>query len=83
MARAEQVVERGPAPRDALDHDDLVRRAVRNLRERHECNHQGRWRKVTFGNLQCEECSKRLPEYLLECGQCNLRACVRCRRNRL
>ncbi|KAL4866289.1 hypothetical protein BDV12DRAFT_210633 [Aspergillus spectabilis] len=59
----------------------LVARTVRELQENHECDHN-RWRYVR-GSHRCEECSFRLPEYIFECRQCRLRACNRCKRNRL
>ena len=52
------------------------------IRERHECDHTGRWRRVE-GRHRCEECRNQLPDFIMECGQCLLQACVRCRRNRL
>ncbi|KAL5339366.1 hypothetical protein BJX70DRAFT_408084 [Aspergillus crustosus] len=59
----------------------LVARTVQQLRENHECEHD-QWRWVR-GRHQCEECYFRLPQYIFECRQCRLRACNRCRRNRL
>ncbi|EEA18499.1 IBR finger domain protein [Talaromyces marneffei ATCC 18224] len=68
--------EVSPTPRDIL-----VARTIQELRENHECEH-GKWRYV-HGRHQCEECSHVLPKYIFECRQCRLRACNRCRRNRL
>lgn len=59
----------------------MVERMMDELRENHDCTHV-RWRWVS-GSHQCEECMFRLPEYIFECRQCRIRACNRCRRNRL
>lgn len=61
--------------------DVLVARTVQELRDNHECRHN-RWKFVP-GPHRCEECSYHLPGYIFECHQCRLRACNRCRRNRL
>ena len=84
LARATQVVRRvrpDERPHNAQAEQHQIQRAVQNLRERHECNHQ-RWQYVRGPN-RCEECHHTLSEYIFECGQCQLRACNRCRRNRL
>ncbi|PYI02067.1 hypothetical protein BO78DRAFT_410911 [Aspergillus sclerotiicarbonarius CBS 121057] len=59
-----------------------VQRVVQDLLERHECDHEGRWKRINRGQ-ECEECHEYLPDFILECRQCHLRACVRCRMNRL
>lgn len=58
-----------------------IARTIQNLRENHECEHSN-WRWVK-GRHKCEECYHTLPQYIFECGQCQLQACNRCRRNRL
>jgi hypothetical protein len=55
---------------------------AQNLRENHECEH-ARWRFINRPWEQCEECAGTLPQYIFECRQCRLRACNRCKRNRL
>ncbi|KAB8360585.1 hypothetical protein FH972_024325 [Carpinus fangiana] len=52
-----------------------------HLQTNHDCSHL-KW-KYIGGPNQCEECSHFLPEYIFECKRCNIRACNRCRRNRL
>ena len=83
LARAQQVVAReqprNPAP--AAEQLVQVQQAVENLRDRHNCTHES-WRWVRGPN-QCEECYHNLPRYIFECRQCRIRACNRCKRNRL
>jgi hypothetical protein len=81
LARAEQVVARQPVRADAPLQQARIAAAIQNLRDRHNCNHES-WRYVG-GRHQCEECRYMLPSYIFECQQCSLRACNRCRRNRL
>ncbi|KAG9759109.1 hypothetical protein KCU73_g3553, partial [Aureobasidium melanogenum] len=52
-----------------------------DLQRNHECDHE-RWtcHRIPY---RCEECNDQLPEYIYECRQCHIRACQRCRRNRL
>lgn len=58
-----------------------IAEAVRHLRDNHACTHY-KWRWIR-GTHPCEECHHVLREYIFECKQCHLRACNRCRRNRL
>ncbi|KAL1619552.1 hypothetical protein SLS56_010046 [Neofusicoccum ribis] len=62
-------------------HDGNLDAILQHLRENHECTHQ-HWNFVR-GRHQCEECFHTLPQYIFECRQCMVRACNRCRRNRL
>ncbi|KAK3328727.1 hypothetical protein B0H66DRAFT_519 [Apodospora peruviana] len=83
LERAEAVVDRR---RDAqripdVQRENLVRREMEHLRANHQCEH-ARWRS-RGGRHQCEECHDTLPNYILECTQCRLMACRRCRYNRL
>ncbi|RMZ13379.1 hypothetical protein D0862_02334 [Hortaea werneckii] len=59
----------------------LIEEVFAHLQAHHDCDHD-RWRWVE-GRHQCEECLFTLPRYIFECRQCHLRACNRCRRNRL
>ncbi|KAL4948364.1 hypothetical protein BDW69DRAFT_176625 [Aspergillus filifer] len=59
----------------------MLQELVQELLENHECDHH-QWRFIP-GSHTCEECYHRLPQYIFECRQCRLRACWRCRRNRL
>ncbi|KAK0277161.1 hypothetical protein LTR91_000380 [Friedmanniomyces endolithicus] len=68
--------------RDAPNHVAQVARAAQNLRDNHECNH-GRWTRRRTGSLQCEECLFQAQVFVDECDRCHLRACYRCRTNRL
>lgn len=56
--------------------------AAERLRGDHECDHDD-WGTVSTGSLRSELCTYTLGDFLLECRQCDLRACVRCKRNRL
>ncbi|RMZ08185.1 hypothetical protein D0860_04766 [Hortaea werneckii] len=69
-----------PAPATAPNHLE-IEEVFAHLQVHHDCNH-GRWRWVE-GRHQCEGCLFTLPRYIFECRQCHLRACNRCRRNRL
>ncbi|RDW81712.1 BRcat and Rcat domain-containing protein [Aspergillus mulundensis] len=69
------------APEVEVD-NDLLARVMEDLRENHECSHDGAWRYIS-GSHRCEVCSHRLPHYIFECRECSLWACWRCRRNRL
>jgi len=67
----------------------LVMEAMGRIRLRQECQHQ-EWHPVGVRGQsqrgvgqQCDSCHLTLGRYLLECTQCRMRACVRCRRNRL
>lgn len=85
VQRAGQIADRPAQPGAAemfLPRGERVQQIVRELRERHDCDHRGSWRRVQ-GPHFCEECRNYLPEYILECLHCRLQACVRCRRNRL
>lgn len=63
------------------DYQRLVDQIRDNLEANHECNHE-KWRWIS-GPHRCEECNFQLPNYIFECRQCRIRACWRCRRNRL
>lgn len=92
LDRAADIVDRhdGPVrpgnvrgePARALQRERQVARMADQLRERHECDHHGRWIRRT-GTHRCEECHDFLANFILECHQCRLLACVRCKKNRL
>ena len=79
------------------DRERLVLRAAERLRNNHECQHPG-WT-LLQGGSQCESCHNFLDRYILVsavstvrvsakfgiqcCNSCQMRACVRCQRNRL
>lgn len=63
------------------DYQRRVEAEMRYLDENHECEHTS-WDRVS-GRHMCEHCRDTLPFFILECDQCRLRACVRCRRNRI
>lgn len=83
VARANQVVQRDAPqlPADNLVRIERVQEVVQTLRDRHNCEHRG-WRFISGPN-RCEECYFHLPNYIFECQRCRIRACNRCRRNRL
>lgn len=55
---------------------------VRQLRNNYECRHQQRWIYARGGG-RCELCHHFLPLYLFRCTGCRIRACNRCRHNRV
>lgn len=82
------MVDRAPARQlgaPVVHRAELIQRAAEELEANHDCTHEGYrpWQKVDRGDLTCETCSYRLPNFILECRRCHLRACVRCVRNRL
>ncbi|KAK2766523.1 IBR finger domain-containing protein [Colletotrichum kahawae] len=82
-ARANVNVDRiaGARQFDAQRRAQLVDREAQNLVENHESAH-GAWR-YRSGIFTCEECHDTLPRSIYECGRCHIRACRRCRFNRL
>lgn len=89
LARAEVIVNRNTNNAYLTEAQRQVRveHAARQIEATHECDHEGDWRKInryqtTDGALRCEGCNQDLRDFILECSQCQLRACVRCRRNR-
>ena len=81
MAQREEIVAREPVVPDAA----RVQQIEENIREDHECAHRyfKRVNGVNGGENLCELCRSRLTGYLLECRQCQIRICVRCKRHRL
>lgn len=61
---------------------DLALQIRGDLQQHHECEHMGGW-EYSRGTAQCEMCSFLLPQYIFVCSGCRLRACNRCRRNRI
>ena len=45
-----------------------------------ECFHGGYWARVETGEMRCNQCRYRPRVFILECSNCQTRACVRCRR---
>lgn len=83
LQRAEHIADRPQDPAGLVaPREERVQQIVRNLRERHECGHDGRWERIQ-GLAVCEHCEDTLEEYILECPQCLLRACNRCKLNRV
>ncbi|EEQ92672.1 IBR domain-containing protein, variant [Blastomyces dermatitidis ER-3] len=82
LERGQQIALREQRPGDGPVRPADVNRAVAVIRERHDCFHLGRWQRID-GRHRCEECMFQLPNFILQCQQCRLRACVRCRHNRL
>ncbi|PGH13339.1 hypothetical protein AJ79_03756 [Helicocarpus griseus UAMH5409] len=82
LERGRQILARDQRPGDRPPAPAALNRVVREIRERHECNHPGRWRRID-GPHRCEECSGRLRDFILQCRHCLLRACIRCRLNRV
>ncbi|KAL2836858.1 hypothetical protein BJX68DRAFT_273338 [Aspergillus pseudodeflectus] len=83
--RAFEILDRDRAPGDTgagKADEALVEQTVEELRKNHQCWHAEGWTRVP-GRFRCEECLEWLHNFLLECNGCKLRACVRCKRNRL
>ena len=87
VARAAEVVDRQAlAPLEPQIRHMLVQRMRANLVENHECEHQGRFRRVEGSRrraFDCEICGERHRKYILECRQCQIVVCESCRRNRI
>lgn len=47
------------------------------------CVHPRRWDRVEWGLLQCDLCFHMMPQFILQCPLCTLRACARCKRDLL
>lgn len=62
--RANQVVARQPEAANPQPRAQQVQQMVRVLRDRHECEHWGSWRRIE-GRHQCEECRYWLPQFIL------------------
>lgn len=72
----------GPAcPRPPATAQNRIGQIIENLRERHACTHR-RWNAV-YGSHECDECHDEMPDYIYQCRQCRIRACRKCRFNRL
>ncbi|KIW17821.1 hypothetical protein PV08_05016 [Exophiala spinifera] len=83
LARANAIVDRDLPHMDVADpiRRNRVADATEMLRTGHNCQHTS-WRYIA-GSHRCEECFHNLPHYIFECRQCRIRACNRCKRNRL
>lgn len=85
LRRAQQIANRPAEPGAVamlVPRVERVQQIARELRERHDCDHKGRWRRVE-GRHWCEECGAFMGKFILECRYCMLQACVQCRCNRL
>lgn len=86
-SRATEIVNRNPQPLPRQGQPQVIPRArqveqaAQRLRERHECDHHGAWRRLE-GRFRCEDCRSILPKFILECRRCQLQSCVRCKYNR-
>lgn len=77
-ARHQQV--RPAAPPAPLDVQDIAE----HLRENHECDHAGRWRRFHHGRNACEIFGKvKANPAVGECPRCFLQACYYCRKRRM
>lgn len=45
------------------------------------CVHPRRWDRIEWGLLQCDLCFHLMPQFILQCPLCTLRACARCKRD--
>ncbi|KAK1980906.1 IBR finger domain-containing protein [Colletotrichum cereale] len=82
-ARANALVDREPDAHfmNPEGRARQVEREAQNLVINHQCTHNT-WRSRS-GAHRCEECHDRLPLFIYECARCRIRACRRCRFNRL
>ncbi|KAF8063958.1 hypothetical protein FPV67DRAFT_1628838 [Lyophyllum atratum] len=81
---AQQRVEQenvGRAPIAPLVRQEQIRQMANTIRDNHDCVGHS-WRRRN-GSGDCEECGNWLRDFLLNCRNCHLMACVRCARNRL
>ncbi|RDW86713.1 BRcat and Rcat domain-containing protein [Aspergillus mulundensis] len=84
-AEPQQAQQQQPVPRHAPAQQDVERVAER-IRDMDYCYHTGRWYRIEAEDdeyLECDLCGDELPEFILECQDCDLRACARCKNNRL
>ncbi|KAH7303901.1 hypothetical protein B0I35DRAFT_517051 [Stachybotrys elegans] len=83
LARADHIVDRDPEAADLTGGQRAQRRLqeMLNLRLNHACVHLD-W-EYRAGAHRCEECRFLLPRFIFQCTQCRIRACFRCRMNRL
>ena len=79
----------GPPPPHGTRGEVLNMEAAERIHLQTECQHDD-WYPVGIERglpdrigQACERCRMPLARYLLECRNCKLRVCVRCRRNRL
>lgn len=78
IERAEKVAARQePAP-----NQQAVHQVAEAMRPGQACKHPERWPRIE-GEYDCEICNTTMEDYILECPERRLRACMRCRRNRL
>lgn len=82
IQRARNIAHRDAEPGAAAPRPEVIRRIANNLRDRHDCDHGSRWRRIE-GRHRCEECGYTLQQYILQCCNCMLQACRRCKCNRL
>lgn len=82
-------VPAGAEPRQGNQELLYVERMMGRMRLQRHCMHPD-WSPVSVGGefqrglgQKCDLCHMMLKKYLLRCIQCHVRACVRCRRNRL
>lgn len=87
LRRAEQVVDREAIrPLPQIERQRRVLEVRQELLERHECNHSGRFERITGGGrrgFDCEMCSGRHWKYILRCRRCHMHVCEDCRRHRV
>lgn len=82
LQRARDIAHRDAEPGAAPPGLIRLRQIANNLRERHDCYHDGWWRRIE-GSHRCEECGDQLGKYILQCRECMLQTCAKCKRNRL
>ena len=81
MNRANQLVNRLPAPPAPAEREARVNEMRQGLRENDLCNHR-EWRRQA-GRGHCEICDEDLPLFIYHCTTCQITACMQCRRHRM
>lgn len=81
LQAAEHRVQRQVQGNPYLNQNLAVAQEAARLRRDHNCDHR-RFDRVD-GAHRCELCRENLADFILECWECDLQICVRCRQNRL
>ena len=78
-ARARDIVDRPPRPRNPVRRQRMIEQTMEHLRLNHECDHR-HWKRI-YRRLKCEDCGK-VKGNMLQCRNCHLRACCQCKKGK-